>query len=1131
MSAYTVGVTLDLDTGSFTGKLQAASTGMGQFGRQLMQVGGGASSFNGMMNQTLSVMHRLTNTIAQLRGALGNLRVVFVDWLGAVVKSNIELQRMLVLMDGLSKKTTFAERQQEALDSVKGLIELAKQAPFSLNELTNAFVKMKTGGVDPLQGRLQALTDAVASFGGTDEVLHRASVAIQQMAGKGVISMEELRQQLGEAVPNAINLMALSMGLSYRDLVSKISKGTVESTTALAKMFDEFERTFGGSSQRMMATFGGQLTVLKTNLTQLMWTLGGFDGTSTQPGGIMAIFGDALATLNDALANPAFIGNVRILSRELGRFFLEDVPNMWGKVQRIIDVLLQFKDVIGLVANVLFRFYIISSLIALMGRFLIAMRNATAGAGMFSVGMHNLNRAMLGAYVTAARLSTGMAGMTAAMRAAGLTVAALGRGFMALLGPIAFAVTAIWTIVEVLGQMKTKTDEASEAWDRFTEGAYNSDTPGMIREGAKSAAAELQKLRGELQLGGRINAKGDLVAFNEATKTRLKERLKELEEIVTNAEQRAGEVEAQLREDRATRTVQQERRALSRRIDEIRRGYRDEMATVAENLQKISNDETLNASQREQQTKAENERRIQIVKDHHAKITSAIEAELITAQRTLRNYNDMVNGGSTDSQMRERFEIAAQRVASLTDMLTEARENATAQLDVAETANRFISGGGGGGASRQVDKATQLIAQLTGRVQELKAELAGGDDETAKLSAMVNLGAYGEDAKARIGEILGLARQIDDLENKRKLARQDRDTNESLQKEYDQARIAAGEAYTQIVTGASDAEYATIQFKSRLDEMVGSLSTGKDEAQKLADAAVEAFTNRRVFNEMRQLQERTRTINTGLIQDSAARARAEADYEIEQIRKTLAAFRGSEEEKVRLAQIGANAIKAINDRAAEDAKSSFRRQLDDYTKVKDNMSQLGSTWLDNFTDQLVEGEFNFGEFVVSMLKDIAKLIIRALIAQAILSAIGVAQPVAWGGMMGGITGGAPAAPVPTAHTGGIAGYATAFKTVDLSVFDNARRYHGGGIAGLRPNEVPTILERGEGVFTQEQMAALGSGLAPSIQVNVINQSGQPLAAEAQGQRFDGRSYILDVVVDAANRPGKMRDTLRAMSKD
>jgi uncharacterized protein (TIGR02594 family) len=52
------------------------------------------------------------------------------------------------------------------------------------------------------------------------------------------------------------------------------------------------------------------------------------------------------------------------------------------------------------------------------------------------------------------------------------------------------------------------------------------------------------------------------------------------------------------------------------------------------------------------------------------------------------------------------------------------------------------------------------------------------------------------------------------------------------------------------------------------------------------------------------------------------------------------------------------------------------------------------------------------------------------------------------------------------HGGGIAGSANRARAVSPLWFTAAVRYHSGGIAGLRPNEVPTILERGEEVLTR-----------------------------------------------------------------
>lgn len=59
-----------------------------------------------------------------------------------------------------------------------------------------------------------------------------------------------------------------------------------------------------------------------------------------------------------------------------------------------------------------------------------------------------------------------------------------------------------------------------------------------------------------------------------------------------------------------------------------------------------------------------------------------------------------------------------------------------------------------------------------------------------------------------------------------------------------------------------------------------------------------------------------------------------------------------------------------------------------------------------------------------------------------------------------------------AHGGGTIGNTSMIRNVSPSVFRNAVRYHTGGTAGLRPNEVPTILERGETVRTAQQESAL-----------------------------------------------------------
>jgi hypothetical protein len=73
------------------------------------------------------------------------------------------------------------------------------------------------------------------------------------------------------------------------------------------------------------------------------------------------------------------------------------------------------------------------------------------------------------------------------------------------------------------------------------------------------------------------------------------------------------------------------------------------------------------------------------------------------------------------------------------------------------------------------------------------------------------------------------------------------------------------------------------------------------------------------------------------------------------------------------------------------------------------------------------------------------------------------------------------------HGGGIVGSEATFtRYVHPSYFDDARRFHTGGIAG---DEVPIIAKKGEGVFTQGQMAAMGGGGTTHNITYQINASG------------------------------------------
>ena len=77
-------------------------------------------------------------------------------------------------------------------------------------------------------------------------------------------------------------------------------------------------------------------------------------------------------------------------------------------------------------------------------------------------------------------------------------------------------------------------------------------------------------------------------------------------------------------------------------------------------------------------------------------------------------------------------------------------------------------------------------------------------------------------------------------------------------------------------------------------------------------------------------------------------------------------------------------------------------------------------------------------------------------------------------------------------------------------------YYGGGLVDvLRPGEVPTVLRRGKGEFTREQMAALSS--TPEIRIEFVNQGCHNSRWRWCGG--DGRCFIIRVVTDGIQQGG------------
>ena len=130
---------------------------------------------------------------------------------------------------------------------------------------------------------------------------------------------------------------------------------------------------------------------------------------------------------------------------------------------------------------------------------------------------------------------------------------------------------------------------------------------------------------------------------------------------------------------------------------------------------------------------------------------------------------------------------------------------------------------------------------------------------------------------------------------------------------------------------------------------------------------------------------------------------------------------------------------------------------------------------------------NLGRVVQQFFADFLLKIAQAILQQMLLNALAGAG---WGGVssaamaMGGVS--SAAASVPVKHSGGIVG-GRSNRTRDVSPnwFANAPRFHEGGLPGLKRDEVPAILQKGEQVLSKDD---------PN---NILNGAGQQSSGPAQ----------------------------------
>lgn len=113
-----------------------------------------------------------------------------------------------------------------------------------------------------------SVSAAAAKLGIGSEATKRALKALGDMMSKGTVSSEELKQQLGDALPGAFGLMAKALGVTTKELGKMLEQGKVLAEDALPKLAKVLEEQFGSAYINSLEASKNRLT----NATDAFWT-------------------------------------------------------------------------------------------------------------------------------------------------------------------------------------------------------------------------------------------------------------------------------------------------------------------------------------------------------------------------------------------------------------------------------------------------------------------------------------------------------------------------------------------------------------------------------------------------------------------------------------------------------------------------------------------------------------------------------------------------------------------------------------------------------------------------------------------------------------------------------------------
>jgi len=301
---------------AYNREVRQATAEVDKMNKKLLQADAAVGKFNRNVGNYKSVV----SGFGSLLGAFGVVGGAFL--IADIAKNIFNTTKELESLDKALMQVTGT--QQNFTEQQLFLRDISERFGLEIKGLTKQFTQFYVSAKDKISGKeiqniFESVSKAGAVMGLSVDNQQRAFLALNQMMSKGSIQAEELRGQLGEALPGALGIMAKAVGVSERKLGEMMKAGELLASDVLPKFAKELEKVYNIENIQRVETLASETERMKNIWVDFVRSL-----NESETGGISSFFKFLLKNTNETLKAFMKINDVGFFGAKKGYKTKED---------------------------------------------------------------------------------------------------------------------------------------------------------------------------------------------------------------------------------------------------------------------------------------------------------------------------------------------------------------------------------------------------------------------------------------------------------------------------------------------------------------------------------------------------------------------------------------------------------------------------------------------------------------------------------------------------------------------------------------------------------------------------------------------------------------------------------------